>query len=89
MNIDKLIYDREQSRLNKNWKESDRLRDLLDSLFVFVFDTKEGQEVYHRTKGDRDSIKKEIAEDIRADKNFEAYLFTVRSSNDYRGLFNS
>jgi cysteinyl-tRNA synthetase len=45
--IDELVDMRENARYNKNWKLADKIRDLLDTKHVFVFDTKEGQVIYH------------------------------------------
>jgi hypothetical protein len=88
-NIDKLIYEREQARRNKNWQLSDEIRDYLESQLVFVFDTKEGQEVYHlnekyftkkpKEMSHRKYLEEKIKEDIRAEKNFEAWLFSMNN----------
>lgn len=43
--IKKLIDAREVARKNKNWKESDRLRDLITEKGFVVEDTPEGQEI--------------------------------------------
>lgn len=45
--IDELIYLRQTARENKDWKLSDEIRDYLDSKLVFVFDTKDSQQVYY------------------------------------------
>ena len=87
MNIDQLIYERERARLNKDFEESDRIRDLLDFFGVFVFDGVEGQEVYHRKGKTRDEVKKEILRDSQAERNFEAYLTSVRNSKSYKELY--
>lgn len=39
----KLLKEREQARVNKDWKQSDKIRDKLFDLGVLVNDTKEGQ----------------------------------------------
>ncbi len=44
--IDELIYLRQLAREQKDWAKSDEIRDSLDTKLVFVFDTKQGQEVY-------------------------------------------
>lgn len=44
-NIKKLLGAREKARANKNWKESDRLRDEIAQLDFAVEDTEEGQRV--------------------------------------------
>lgn len=51
-----LVYLREQARLNKDWSLSDNIRDKLEGMNTFVFDTKEGQEVYYEVKGTREDL---------------------------------
>lgn len=48
-NIEELIEERRIARHNKDFKRSDEIRNILDQLLVFVFDTKEGMEIYHLT----------------------------------------
>ena len=43
--IQKLIKEREQVRKNKNWKESDQLRDKIKSLGYLIEDTSHGQKI--------------------------------------------
>lgn len=74
-----LIYLREIARANKDWKESDRIRDILDKKHTFVFDTKDGQVVYYMTKGTRQDVIDEINSDIRANALFDAWLFSMNS----------
>jgi len=40
--VEKLIEERELARKNKNWSESDRIRDVLDKLGIIIQDTTEG-----------------------------------------------
>ena len=40
-----LVEERKQARSNKNWSESDRLRDLIAEKGYIVKDTKDGTEV--------------------------------------------
>lgn len=47
--IDELIEARSKFRQDKKWEECDIARNILDLKLVFVFDTKEGQEVYYLT----------------------------------------
>lgn len=47
---DKLIDIRQQARDNNDYLLSDLIRQELDSRNCFVFDSKNGQEVYHMTK---------------------------------------
>ena len=44
-NILKLVEEREQTRVNKNFKKSDELRDKINSLGYEVKDTESGQKV--------------------------------------------
>ena len=41
-----LVEERKQARSDKNWSESDRLRDLIAEKGYIVKDTKNGQEIY-------------------------------------------
>lgn len=78
--IDELIYLRNEARIGKNWALSDAIRDFLDSKHCFVFDTDQGQVVYHRISGSRQELVEEIKEEKRAIKIFDAWLHSVRSS---------
>jgi len=93
--IDELIDDRKEARVNKNWKLSDEIRDYLDTKLVFIFDTKWGQEVYYLTDGyfknqerkietiamsKRQYLEYRSKQEINAEKNFEAWLFSTRRS---------
>lgn len=93
MNIDEMIYERGLVREKKDWVESDRLRDVLDGYLVFVFDGKDGQEVYHLTEryfefkdrkvetmamNKRQYVEYLIKRDIRANNNFDAWLYSIR-----------
>ena len=44
-NVQKLLKDRLVARKNKNWTESDRLRDEINKLGFNIEDTKEGQKI--------------------------------------------
>lgn len=46
-NTDELVYLREIARQDKDFQKSDEIRNILDSRGSFVFDTKDGQVVYH------------------------------------------
>lgn len=92
--IDELIDIREDARANKDWKLSDEIRNNLDTKLVFVFDTKDGQEVwylpehYFRNKdkkietiamSERQYVEYRIREDARREKEFESWLFSTKS----------
>jgi hypothetical protein len=79
--ISELIDIREEARLNKDWKLSDKLRNYLDTKQSFVFDTKDGQVVYHELKGmTRTKLIDKINKGKRAEKIFDAWLYSMRSS---------
>lgn len=48
--IDKLLHEREQARLLKNWKESDRLRTQLFELGYTIEDTSKGPKIWQQKK---------------------------------------
>jgi len=75
--IDELVDLRREAREQKNWKLSDKIRDYLDTKHSFVFDTKDGQVVYHRTNGTRTDLINQLKEDARADKTFDAWLYSL------------
>ncbi len=74
-----LIYKREKARKNGNYKLSDEIRGQLDAIHTFVFDTKDGQEVYFELGGTREDLIKKINRGKRAEKLFEAWLFSMKS----------
>lgn len=91
MNIDDLIYIRSQARENKDWEQSDSIRNYLDNQLIFVIDTKNGQEVYHLNKDyfkykdknletfamtNRQYLEHNIKKEINANKNFDAWIFS-------------
>lgn len=78
--IDELIDIRKEAREQKDWKLADEIRDYLDTKFTFIFDHKEGQEVFHRRKGTRAELIKEIQKDRDADKLFDSWLFSTKAS---------
>jgi len=93
--IDELIEERKLARENKDWKLSDDIRDYLDTKLVFVFDAKWGQEIYNLTEGyfknkereiettamnNRQYVEYQIKQDINANNNFEAWLYSIRKS---------
>lgn len=88
--IDELIDLRVLARSYKYWLLSDSIRKFLDSKLVFIFDTKDGQEVYHLNEGyfkkkpvemsNRQYVEHRIKEDIIAEKNFDAWLYSINKS---------
>lgn len=91
--IDVIIEIRHEARKRKDWGLSDELREVLDLNNVFVFDTKEGQDVYYLTPeyfkwkdklietvglSKRQYVEYRIKRDIRAENNFDAWLFTQK-----------
>jgi len=79
--VSELIEIREEARANKDWKLSDEIRDYLDTKQSFVFDTKDGQAVYHELKEmTRIKLIDKINKDKRAEKIFDAWLYSMQSS---------
>ena len=76
--IDELVDLRRDAREQKNWMLSDKIRVYLDTKRSFVFDTKEGQVIYHRTNGTRTDLINQLKEDTRANKIFDAWLYSLR-----------
>ena len=77
--IDELIEIREDARQKKDWALSDKIRAYLDSKHVFVFDTEEGQIVYHRKKETRNGLINMLKMDLKAEKLFNAWLFSMNA----------
>ena len=46
MYVSELIHVREVARADRDWKLSDEIRDYLDTKHTFIFDTKDGQNIY-------------------------------------------
>ena len=80
MYIDELIIIRAEARAKENWRLADKIRNFLDTKHVFVFDDIDGQLVYHRNHGTRQDLVKQLKEDERAHKMFDAWLYSVNSS---------
>ena len=81
--IDELVDIREIVRKNKDWKLSDKIRDYLDSKLVFIFDTPNGQEIYYYPSNSnitRNKLIESINTKSRAEKNFNAWLYSVNES---------
>ena len=80
MLVHELLDKRKLARQNKDWEKSDVIRNKLDKRFVFVFDTKEGEDVYFELKGmTRSKLIEKINKDKRADKQFDAWLYSMNS----------
>ena len=84
MSIDELINIRNHQKNLKNWKICDDIRAYLDEKLVFIFDTKWGQEVYFLCKNEsntkREQVENSIKQEIRAEKYFESWLYSIRKS---------
>ena len=79
--IDELICIRKSAREKRDWALADRIRAYLDSKHTFVFDTREGQVVYHDTTKTRKELVASIKRSDRSEKMFNAYLTTIKSFN--------
>lgn len=102
MNLDEikpelLIEARAEARKNKEFTTCDIIRNHLDEKLIFIFDTKDRQEIYYLTEGyfnkndynseamsKRQYVEKRIQRDIRANKNFDAWLFSMKNKIDSR-----
>lgn len=90
LTVDENIERRDLFRRSKLWKASDKIRDYLDSINVFVFDGEQDHEVYYcleslftnkpekQTK--RQFLEKRIQEDARAEKVFDAWLYSINKT---------
>jgi hypothetical protein len=80
MLVHELLDKRKLARQNKDWEMSDIIRDKLDKNFVFVFDTPKGEDVYFELEGmTRDKLIEKINKDKRAEKQFDAWLYSMNS----------
>lgn len=76
-----LIELRAEARANKNWALSDSIRTYLDSRNVFIFDTKDGQEIHFATKEEtRETLIEKMNKDIAAEKRFDSWLYSMLHS---------
>lgn len=73
-----LVYKREIARQNKDFTESDRIRNILDSKGVIIFDTIDGQEVHYTVNKTRQQVIDKINKDKRAENIFDAWLFSIK-----------
>lgn len=79
--ISELIEIRRKARINNNYALSDEIRNYLDTKESFIFDTKDGQVVYHELKGmTRSKLIEKINANKRAEKMFDSWLYSVKSS---------
>ena len=77
---DELVHLRSLYRKNKDWVKCDEIREVLDLRHSFVFDTNEGQVVYHELSGTREELINKLNRDKRADRMFDAWLFSIKSN---------
>ena len=80
LNIDELVFLRQEARDEKNWKLSDEIRTYLDSQHSFVFDTDDGQVVYHRDQGTRSELIVQLKKEARAEKIFNSWLYSLKAA---------
>lgn len=87
---DELLIMRIAARKRKDWALSDKIRDYLDSRLVFVFDVPGPfQEVHWACRDtfknkpeqmtNRQYLEYKIQEDIRANKMFDAWLYSIQN----------
>lgn len=78
--VSELIEIREVARINKDWELSDNIRNYLDTKFSFVFDTMDGQVIYHELKGQtRQNLINRLNNNARIENIFDSWLFTINS----------
>lgn len=93
MNVDELIDQRRQAKQYRNYKECDRIRDLLDNELVFVFDLPGGyDEIYYLTdkyfskmesadfQSKRKFVEHRIREERESENRFKSWLFSMKAS---------
>jgi hypothetical protein len=78
--IDELVALRQGARVEKNWQLADEIRDYLDSQHSFVFDTKDGQVVYHRAEGTRSELVVQLKDQARSEKRFDSWLYSLKAA---------
>jgi len=79
--ISELIDIRAEARQKKDWKLCDEIRAYLDTKQTFIFDTADGQVVYHELKDmTRDKLVKRINSHKRAEELFKAWLYSMQKS---------
>ena len=84
--IDELLAIREKARIAEKWELADKIREYLDTKQVFVFDKKDEQLVYHRMKESRRDLIEQLKADAHAEKLFDAWLFSIRSSMKFKKI---
>jgi hypothetical protein len=79
--ISELIEIRRKARVSNDYALSDKIRNYLDAKESFVFDTKEGQVVYHELKGmTRSKLIEKLNREKQANKLFDAWLYSMNKS---------
>ena len=79
--VSELIDIREEAKADKDWKLSDEIRNYLDTKQSFVFDTKDGQVVYHELEGmTRIKLIEKLNREKQANKLFDAWLYSMNKS---------
>lgn len=91
--IDYFIDQREISRKEKRWENSDKLRDILDNIGVFIFDLKDKSMIYYlgdeffknmdsnKFKTKRKYLEDFIEKDRQSYARLEAWLYSMSESN--------
>ena len=80
---EELIYLRKRARDSNYYDLSDLIRTELDSRFSFVFDTPDGQVIYHELKGmTRAKVIEKINKNIKSNNVWDARLYTLRKQNE-------
>ena len=83
INIDQLIYERSQARLNRDFKKSDEIRDILIDNNVFINDHVDWQEVWHMTEDmTREEFDVFMLKNKEAESRFEDWLRVKMKKNE-------
>lgn len=96
--LDQLIDERKLAREGKDFKRSDEIRQILDDNLIFVFDAPWGQEIYYLTEKyfvkkpititNRQFVEIRLKEDVRLEKVFSAWLYSVTTQGRLNNLTN-
>lgn len=83
--IEEIVHHRKKFYDHKNYKQSDRLRDHLDSLNVFCFDHADGTHEVHYYPKSKPMTRKDIEDQMKIDRQanarFDAWLFSNQNIN--------
>jgi hypothetical protein len=92
LNLDEIIYKRQEARNNKNYQLADEYRIILENNNIFINDLKDSQEVFYCSNNffkykPNNMTNKEYFifkqnEEKKAEKTFNAWLFTMKQKGN-------